>query len=177
MAPAAPALSKGLKPATAPKQLAVLWAEQYVVGARGTQTLLFLRLADAHSFRLIASELASLSIHADCSPVVDLPVPGAHDVIGDRALGSDPMQVAALGRAVLDSGDELVPVGKPVAAHQIPASNGVMLSWMLAPYIGVTHAFLGPVADDPAALAVALKRAEDCHILITSGGASVGGCA
>lgn len=76
--------------------------------------------------------------------------------------------------AVLDSGDELVPVGKPVAAHQIPASNGVMLSWMLAPYIGVTHAFLGPVADDPAALAVALKRAEDCHILVTSGGASVG---
>jgi beta-N-acetylhexosaminidase len=28
--------------------------------------------------------------------------PGAHDVIGDRALGTDPMQVAALGSAVLD---------------------------------------------------------------------------
>ena len=27
---------------------------------------------------------------------------GAHDVIGDRALGAEPMQVAALGRAVLD---------------------------------------------------------------------------
>jgi beta-N-acetylhexosaminidase len=25
-----------------------------------------------------------------------------HDIIGDRALGSEPMQVAALGRAVLD---------------------------------------------------------------------------
>ena len=57
VAPAAPALSKGLKPATAPKQLAVLWAEQYAVGAGGAQTLLFLRLADAHSFRIIASEL------------------------------------------------------------------------------------------------------------------------
>ncbi len=76
--------------------------------------------------------------------------------------------------AVLDSGDELVPIGKPVAAHQIPASNGVMLSWMLAPHIGLVDEFLGPVADDPAALAAALKRAEDCHILITSGGASVG---
>ena len=31
-----------------------------------------------------------------------MPVPGAHDVIGDRSLGSDPMQVAAIGRAVLD---------------------------------------------------------------------------
>ena len=28
--------------------------------------------------------------------------PGAHDVIGDRALGDEPMRVAALGRALLD---------------------------------------------------------------------------
>jgi hypothetical protein len=56
-APAVPALSKGLKPATAPKQVAVLWAEQYAVGDGGAQTLLFLRLADAHSFRIVASEL------------------------------------------------------------------------------------------------------------------------
>jgi molybdopterin molybdotransferase len=75
---------------------------------------------------------------------------------------------------VLDSGDELVPPGKPLAPHQIPASNGVMLSWMLAPWIGAVDACLGPVPDDREALAAALKRAEDCHILITSGGASVG---
>ena len=30
------------------------------------------------------------------------PAEGAHDVIGDRALGGEPMQVAALGRAMLD---------------------------------------------------------------------------
>ena len=57
VAPAAPALSRGLPPASSPGQLAVLWAEQYAVGARGTQSLLFLRLADAHSLRIIASEL------------------------------------------------------------------------------------------------------------------------
>ena len=68
VAPAAPALSKGLNPATAPKQLAVLWAEQYVVGADGAQTLLFLRLADAHSFRIIASEL--VLTHTGATPVV-----------------------------------------------------------------------------------------------------------
>ncbi|MBY9067869.1 beta-N-acetylhexosaminidase [Hyphomonas sp. WL0036] len=51
--------------------------------------------------RLIASELAGLSIHADCSPVVDLPVPGAHDVIGDRAFGAEPDQAADLARAAL----------------------------------------------------------------------------
>ncbi len=52
--------------------------------------------------RLIASELAGLSIHADCAPVVDLPVPGAHDVIGDRAFGTEPEQVAALARAAFE---------------------------------------------------------------------------
>lgn len=52
--------------------------------------------------RLIASELASLSIHADCAPVVDLPVPGAHDIIGDRAFGADPASVADLAKAALN---------------------------------------------------------------------------
>ena len=38
----------------------------------------------------------------DYTPLLDVRQPGAHDVIGDRALGGEPMQVAALGRAVLD---------------------------------------------------------------------------
>ena len=52
--------------------------------------------------RLIAHELATLGIHADCAPVLDLPVPGAHDVIGDRALGSDTDAISAVGRAAID---------------------------------------------------------------------------
>lgn len=52
--------------------------------------------------RLIAHELTALGIHADCAPVLDIPRPGAHDVIGDRALGETPAQVAALGRAAID---------------------------------------------------------------------------
>lgn len=51
--------------------------------------------------RLIAAELASLSIHADCAPVVDLSVPGAHDIIGDRAFGTDPAAIADLAAAAL----------------------------------------------------------------------------
>lgn len=75
--------------------------------------------------------------------------------------------------AVLDSGDELVIPGAPCGPHQIPASNSVMLAAMLQPYVGFVDE-LGPVSDDRAALAAALKRSEDSHILITSGGASVG---
>lgn len=51
---------------------------------------------------LIGRELAEVGISVDYHPPLDLPQPGAHDVIGDRALGTDPMQVAALGRAILD---------------------------------------------------------------------------
>jgi beta-N-acetylhexosaminidase len=50
----------------------------------------------------MALELAAMGITVDYYPPLDLRVPGAHDVIGDRALGSDPMQVAALGRAILE---------------------------------------------------------------------------
>ena len=50
----------------------------------------------------LARELAEVGITVDCHPPLDVAHPGMHDVIGDRALGSDPMQVAALGRAILD---------------------------------------------------------------------------
>ena len=50
----------------------------------------------------IAVTLAEVGINVDCLPVLDIRQPGTHDVIGDRALGDEPMQVAALGRAVLE---------------------------------------------------------------------------
>ncbi|MBA4164627.1 MAG: beta-N-acetylhexosaminidase [Erythrobacter sp.] len=50
----------------------------------------------------MALELAEMGITVDFHPPLDVRQPGAHDVIGDRALGSEPMQVAALGRAILD---------------------------------------------------------------------------
>jgi len=50
----------------------------------------------------LGHDLAEVGITVDYLPLLDVRQPGAHDVIGDRALGSEPMQVAALGRAVLD---------------------------------------------------------------------------
>lgn len=75
--------------------------------------------------------------------------------------------------AVLDSGDELASDPATLRDDQIPASNGPMIAAMLAPMVGGVGR-IGPVADDKGALAEALQRAEDCDILITSGGASVG---
>lgn len=50
----------------------------------------------------MALELSAMGITVDCHPPLDVRRDGAHDVIGDRALGSEPMQVAAIGRAILD---------------------------------------------------------------------------
>ncbi|MGB3471538.1 MAG: beta-N-acetylhexosaminidase [Erythrobacter sp.] len=55
--------------------------------------------ANAHAMAL---ELAAMGITVTFHPPLDLRQPGAHDVIGDRALGAEPMQIAAIGRALLD---------------------------------------------------------------------------
>jgi beta-N-acetylhexosaminidase len=52
--------------------------------------------------RALALTLKSVGINVNCLPLLDVRQQGAHDIIGDRALGFEPMQVAALGRAVLD---------------------------------------------------------------------------
>jgi beta-N-acetylhexosaminidase len=69
--------------------------------------------------RLHAADLLPLGINADCLPVLDVPVEGAHDVIGDRAYGKDPETVAILGRAaaegLLEGG--VLPVIKHIPGH------------------------------------------------------------
>ena len=71
------------------------------------------------NFRLIGAELADLGIDVDCAPVADVPVPGAHDVIGDRAYGHTPELVAELARAcwdgLLDQG--IMPIVKHIPGH------------------------------------------------------------
>lgn len=69
--------------------------------------------------RLIADELSALGIDVDCTPVLDLPVPGAHDVIGDRAYATDPDLIAEFGRAVCEGMLEggVLPVVKHIPGH------------------------------------------------------------
>jgi beta-N-acetylhexosaminidase len=52
--------------------------------------------------RALGLMLHEVGVNVDCLPMLDVRQPGATDIVGDRALGSEPMQVAALGRAVLD---------------------------------------------------------------------------
>ena len=50
----------------------------------------------------LAVSLSEMGITVDCLPLLDVRQPDANNVIGDRALGSEPLRVAALGRAILD---------------------------------------------------------------------------
>lgn len=50
----------------------------------------------------LALVLGEVGVTVDCLPLLDVRVPETHAAIGDRALGSDPLRVAALGRATLD---------------------------------------------------------------------------
>ncbi|MFM5915583.1 MAG: beta-N-acetylhexosaminidase [Chakrabartia godavariana] len=50
----------------------------------------------------IGLTLSEVGITVDCLPLLDVRVPETHDAIGDRAFGSEPLRVAALGRAVIE---------------------------------------------------------------------------
>ncbi|MCG8595500.1 MAG: beta-N-acetylhexosaminidase [Kiloniellales bacterium] len=69
--------------------------------------------------RLLALELMALGIDVDCLPLLDLRLPEGHGIIGDRALGSDPDQVIALGRAVCKglAAAGVTPVIKHIPGH------------------------------------------------------------
>ncbi|WP_119458797.1 beta-N-acetylhexosaminidase [Rhodospirillaceae bacterium SYSU D60014] len=69
--------------------------------------------------RLLADELLDLGITVDCAPLLDLRMPGTHEVIGDRSFGETPDLVAMLGRAACEGflAGGVMPVVKHVPGH------------------------------------------------------------
>ena len=69
--------------------------------------------------QLIAAELSGLGITVNCAPVLDIPGPDAHAIIGDRAFGNDPEIVAALGKAAAAGHIQggVIPVIKHIPGH------------------------------------------------------------
>ena len=109
--------------------------------------LLALRSA-RHLGRLMAEDLVACGINVDCVPVLDLPQPGSHDIIGDRAYGLRPEVVGALARAhsggLMAGG--VLPVMKHIPGHgraradshhELPvvtAARGDLEEWDFLPF-------------------------------------------
>jgi len=76
--------------------------------------------------------------------------------------------------AVMPSGSELVPPGKPLQPGQIHDSNGYgLVAAVQAAGAQARHA--GIIPDTPAAVAAAIEQAAaDCDLIITTGGVSAG---
>lgn len=70
-------------------------------------------------FRIIAAELRALGVDSNCAPLADIASDITHPFLKNRCYGTNPAQVAAMGRAVanglLDGG--VLPVLKHIPGH------------------------------------------------------------
>jgi beta-N-acetylhexosaminidase len=120
--------------------------------------------AARYGARLIARDLASLGITVNCAPVLDVPVPGAHDIIGDRAYGGSVDEISALGRAValgyLEGG--ILPVIKHIPGH----GRAKVDSHASLPVIDATRAELSATDFVPFRALNDMPLGMTAHILI-----------
>ena len=116
--------------------------------------------------RLHAFDLMKFGINVDCLPVLDVPVEGSSNVIGDRAYGTDPFIVTGMGRSAcegLKAGGVL-----PVMKHMPGHGRGMADSHLELPTVRASRAELE--AHDFAPF-MALKdelMAMTCHIVYTA---------
>jgi beta-N-acetylhexosaminidase len=128
------------------------------------------------SARLIAADLTDLGVTVDCLPLADVPVPGADDVIGDRAYGAEPGKVAAIARAVTDGLEQggILPVLKHIPGHgRATADSHLKLPTVDTPRKQLERtdfAAFRPLADLPMAMTahVVFSALDPAHPATTS---------
>lgn len=116
--------------------------------------------------RLIADDLISLGINVDCLPVLDVPLEGAHDVIGDRAYGRTPAIVTALGGAAAEGLMEggVLPVIKHIPGH----GRAMADSHHDLPIVTASRADLDAQDFAPFAALNTLPLAMTAHVIFTA---------
>jgi beta-N-acetylhexosaminidase len=116
--------------------------------------------------RLMAQDLFDIGITVDCLPVLDVPQPGSHDIIGDRAYGMTPDRVIALARAhmagLLAGG--VLPVIKHIPGHGRAKSD----SHLSLPVVDAKRAELEAVDFQPFAAFADVPMAMTAHVVYTA---------
>jgi len=116
--------------------------------------------------RLHAFDLSSFGINVDCLPVLDVPVEGSSNVIGDRAYGGDPQTVIAMGRAAAEGlkAGGLLPVMKHMPGH----GRGFADSHLELPVVTVSRDELD-AHDFPPFIAMRDElMAMTCHVVFAA---------
>lgn len=116
--------------------------------------------------RLLAHDLAELGINVDCVPVLDVPEPGAHDVIGDRAYGATPQEVALLGRAAAEGliAGGVLPVVKHIPGHGRAKSD----SHLALPVVDASYDDLDARDFAPFRVLSDMPMAMTAHVVYTA---------
>jgi len=116
--------------------------------------------------RLIADDLYQAGITVDCLPVGDVPQPGSHDIIGDRAYGAEPEPVALLARAamagLMDGG--VLPVIKHVPGHGRARAD----SHLSLPVVDTPHTQLARTDFVPFAALADAPMAMTAHVVYSA---------
>lgn len=123
-----------------------------------------LRAAWLHA-HLLADDLAAYGINANCVPCLDVPAPGSHSVIGDRAYSQEPEIVAALGRAAADG--TLAGGALPVMKHMPGHGRGDADSHLALPQVDVERDDLERVDFLPFRALNDLPAAMTAHLLFS----------
>ncbi|MEL6372815.1 MAG: beta-N-acetylhexosaminidase [Pseudomonadota bacterium] len=113
--------------------------------------------------RLMAHELRRDGINVNCVPVLDVPVAGAHNIIGTRALGRSTQAIIALGRALAEAHLEqnVLPVIKHVPGH----GRAMVDSHVALPRVDASRATLEAQDFVPFAALNTLPIAMTAHIV------------
>lgn len=113
----------------------------------------------------IGLSLAEVGITVDALPLLDIRRPDTHEVIGDRALGSEPLRVAAMGRAVLEGLEAAGVAG--IVKHVPGHGRAVVDSHTDLPRVEASAEELATDIAPFKALAEA-TMAMTCHIVFTA---------
>ena len=125
-------------------------------------------LAKASAFavaRLVAHELRGYGFNTNCAPVLDVPVVGAHDIIGDRAYGATPPQIIGLAREVAEGlmAGGVVPVIKHIPGHGRATAD----SHLDLPVVATTHGELSVSDFVPFRALAHMPAAMTAHVVFS----------
>jgi beta-N-acetylhexosaminidase len=139
---------------------AALYGALYAADPEGAGRAAFL------ASRQTAADLRALGINTNCAPVLDVPVTGSHDVIGNRAYGASTGQVAALGAAVADGlmAGGVLPVMKHIPGH----GRGTSDSHHALPVVDTPRNVLDATDFAPFRALAHLPAAMTAHVLYSA---------